>query len=118
MAKIRTAEIERRLKGKGWKVLELCRRTGISPTAMYRILGERQDPHFRTVKKIADAFGTTPEVLTRDEPPQEAEKPTGDLAVLTVIRRHAERAVRSHLRLAKKKSPQSASDRLPVVEDD
>jgi len=64
----RVIEILRRCDQRGWSLAELARRAKIRPNTLSSIVNGHTTPQRRTLVKIADALGTTAEVLaTADE---------------------------------------------------
>ncbi len=46
---------------------ELAEKAGIHPLTVVGIEGNRQEPHFRTIRRLAQALGVEPQELTRKE---------------------------------------------------
>ena len=73
MSPPRVIEILRRCDANGWSLSELARRAEIRRNTLSAIVNGRTRPQRRTLEKIADALGTTPEVLVREDEPRPAE---------------------------------------------
>lgn len=55
------ARLRAALDAKGWTVYRLSAESGVRQTAIHKLLsGERADPHWSTVQKLAYALSVTP----------------------------------------------------------
>lgn len=72
MERARAIEILRRADAKGWSLSELARRAHVRRNTLSAIVNGRTCPQRRTLEKLADALGTTPEVLMPPAPPGSA----------------------------------------------
>jgi transcriptional regulator with XRE-family HTH domain len=79
----RLIEILRRCDARGWTLSELARRSHVQRNTLSAIVNGRTTPQRRTVEKLADVLGTTPEALVhRDEPLPGKPKRESDLELL------------------------------------
>jgi transcriptional regulator with XRE-family HTH domain len=67
MARTVAANIAAAMEARGLNALELSKRAGLNPTAVYDILkGKIKNPRIDTIAKIAGALGVTPSSLLED----------------------------------------------------